>query len=246
VELRLGARWACIFARRARIGLPMRAHTPYLINEFGSSPIQSLGLVIRELLGPRDMMILQLVFEQRAVRLDQMVRFLNASPRVVQSAAKRLASLGLLELNEIVPDTPLWLSPTGAGTYVVDSKLAARQFGALPPTARFTTHLLLINELRLKFAKDRPDARWISERMLYVETHSRRRADGVIVIDGERHALEMEVTYKQFHVAKRNVVRLFEDYKFIHYYCSPEPRRVMERVQEELCCEHLYIHDLPE
>jgi hypothetical protein len=63
-----------IFARFACLPSPMHTQAKYLTKQPIFDRAESLVSIVRDLLGERDLEILTLVFEQRAIRRDQLAR----------------------------------------------------------------------------------------------------------------------------------------------------------------------------
>ena len=228
---------ARIFARFACGGSPMRTQTEYPIQRLGSSPINSLSLVVRELLGAQATKVLQLVFEQSAVREDHLRRVISDADDLATTLS-RLEDLHLVTRHVVLPGTPAWLVPTGTGAYAVSPAMAGRQVAADPPRPRFLRHFMAVNELRFQYEERYRSGTWISERMLYVEgpislrgKRCARRPDGAIKVAGRFIAVEAELSTKDVPTWTRIINNLFECYDEVHFYCAPKVHFYLERLQ---------------
>jgi hypothetical protein len=102
--------------------------------------------------------------------------------------------------------------------------------------------------VRLRYAQDRPDVTWISERMLFVlrERPGVRLPDAVVEVDGERHAIEVELSRKDVPRVTSKVRDLMEHYDAVDYFVSDSTRSLLQQVQAANEWPNLFIHDLPE
>jgi hypothetical protein len=226
----------------------MHTQAKYLTRQPVFDRVESLSAIVRALLAERDLEILRLVFEQRALRRDQLGQFMGMSRDATRRAVERLSSLQLVNHARLEPSCPTWVWSTRKGMAVAIPRLLTAAWSEAPPPAYALRHLATTSEVRLRYAHDRPDVTWISERMLLVqrERPGLHRPDTVIEGDGERHAIEVELSRKDGPRVTANVRDLMKNYDAVHYFVSSSTRRLLQQVQAANEWPNLIVHDLPE
>ncbi len=194
-------------------------------------------------LSDRDRELLQLVSEQRAIRLDQLARFVDRRPSEARRVVERLARDGYVKQQRFLvaePDPWVWLTRRGEGVSDAGYFYCEPKVGVLAHTAA-------TNEVRLAVAKKHPRTKWVSERALWRREgrSGRHLADGELKLAGKRHAIEVELTRKWPKRVATIVGELRERYDVVDYYCTPTTRRVVEVAQQEFGFTNVRIHDLP-
>ncbi len=144
---------------------------------------------------------MRLLSEQGAIPLDQLARFLGGSLGEAVALLQGLEEAGCVEHRRfLVRDHP-WFWPSRRGAVA-----AATGFHYKVPDVAFLAHRRAVNEVRLHLADRAPQGRWLCERTVY-----RRRdpndhlPDAVFEIDGERHAIEAELSRKRDREIRRIV-----------------------------------------
>lgn len=194
-------------------------------------------------LSDRDRELLRLVSEQRAIRLDQLARFVGGRPSEARRAVERLARDGYVKQQRFLvaePDPWVWLTRRGEGASGAGYFYCELKVGVLAHTAA-------ANEVRLAVAKKHPRAKWVSERALWRREgrSGRHLADGELKLAGKCHAIEVELTRKWPKRVATIAAELCERYDIVDYYCTPTTRRVVEATQREYGFTNVRIHDLP-
>jgi len=185
---------------------------------------------------------LRLLSEQVAIPLDQLTRFLGLELEQGALLVRRLERQGLLESRRfLVRDYRwLWLSRRGA-------QRAATGFPYREPDVSSIGHRRALNEVRLYLGARAPEGRWVCERVVY-----RRRdpedhlPDAVLEIDGERHAIEVELSTKTNPEIHQIVSEHSKRYDAVLYFCGPHPYNLLKRVQAEGRWPKLIVRRLPQ
>lgn len=185
---------------------------------------------------------LRLLSEQVAIPLDQLARFLAGSPADVAGIVRGLEEAGWVERRcFLVGDCPwFWLSHRGVAR-------AGTGFPQRQPDVAGLAHRRAVNEVRLHLCERAPRGRWVCERAIY-----RRRdpaehlPDAVFEVDGERHAIEVELSRKGNREIRRIVAQHSDRYDAVLYFCGHSPYRLLKRVQAEGRWPKLIVRRLPE
>jgi transposase len=184
---------------------------------------------------------IKLLAEQGAIPVDQMARFLGCGEPFTPGLLNELEEEGWLKMQSFMTSEPRWAWLSCRGVRWADCG-----FGYLKPSLMSLTHRRAINQVRLHLEERAPRGRWVSERAL-------RRClepdvpipDGVFEIDGERHALEIELNSKPV-AAWRLIIGSHSDrYDAAIYFCGPRTRRRLERLQRREAWPKLLIRDVP-
>ena len=226
----------------ACIGSSMHTHTKFTNSSSNNSSTVGGGSRRPRPLGDRDRELLRLVSEQRAIRLDQLPRFLGRRPSEVRRVVERLVRDGYAEQERFLvadPEPWVWLTRSG-------ERASGTGYSHYEPKVAVLAHTAAANEVRLAVAKEHPRAKWVSERALWRKEgrSGRHLADGVLELSGKRHAIEVELTRKWPKRVAAIVAELCERYDVVDYYCTPTTRRIVEGAQREHGFTNLRIHDL--
>lgn len=191
---------------------------------------------------PAEHRALRLLSEQAAIPLDQLARFLGGSLADAVALVQGLDAAGCIENRRfLVRDHP-WFWPSRRG-----ARLAGTGFPYKAPDVASLAHRRAINEIRLHLADRAPQGRWLCERTVY-----RRRdpnghlPDAVLEIDGERHAIEAELSHKGNREIRQIVAQHSDRYDAVLYFCAPKTYRLLKRVQAEGRWPKLIVRRLPE
>jgi hypothetical protein len=185
---------------------------------------------------------LRLLSEQGAIPLDQLARFLGGSLGEAVALLQGFEEAGCVEHRRfLVRDHP-WFWPSRRGAVA-----AATGFHYKVPDVAFLAHRRAVNEVRLHLADRAPQGRWLCERTVY-----RRRdpndhlPDAVFEIDGERHAIEAELSRKRDREIRRIVAEHSNRYDAVLYFCGPHTYNLMKRVTTEKRWPKLMVRRVPE
>ena len=193
-------------------------------------------------LGAGEVAALRLLSEQGAIPLDQLARFLGGSLAGAVALAQRLEEAGCIEHHRfLVRDHP-WFWPSRRGAC-----LASTGFHYARPDVALLAHRRAVNEIRLYLSARAPEGAWVCERTVY-----RRRdpedhlPDAVFEIDGERHAIEAELSRKSNLAIRQIVGELSDRYDAVLYFCGPRTYRMMKRLSAEGRWPKLVVCRMPE
>lgn len=192
-------------------------------------------------LGEAELGALRLLSEQGAIPLDQLARFLNAPLAHAVSVLQRLDEADCIEHRRfLVRDHP-WYWPSRRG-----ARLAQTGFSYKPPDIAILAHRRAVNEIRLHLAARAPQGIWICERTIFTRRDPRDHLpDGVFAIDGERHAIEAELSRKGRRQIRHIVAQHSERYDAVVYFCGPSTHSFMRAVQAEGRWPKLIVRRLP-
>lgn len=199
--------------------------------------------VERAVLSRRDLDALGWVGEQYAVLTDQLVVFLDCSPRTVQRLLARLREQRLVEVRRVLVGEPAWVIPTVKGL-----RACGLSFGAWRPTLGLLAHVAAVTEVRLHIQSRSPGSEWVCERVLAREKQTPREhlADAVVLLDGRRIAVEVELTVKSKRRTSAILDELTGRYDAVLYYCAPGPYRLIAELSAEGAWPSLGLRRLPE
>ena len=161
---------------------------------------------------------MRLLSEQGAIPLDQLARFLGARSATAVGAASRAS-----RTRAASSTAASWFAIThGSGPAVAAPRSRAPASTTRVPDVAILAHRRAVNEVRLHLAARAPQGRWLCERIVY-----RRRdpndhlPDAVFEIDGERHAIEAELSRKRHREIRRIVAEHSNRYDAVLYFCGP-------------------------
>ena len=185
---------------------------------------------------------LRLLSEQVAIPLDQLARFLRLPVDATVGVLQSLEDDGCLEHRRfLVRDYPwFWLSHRGAGQ-------AETGFPYRLPDVSSLAHRRALNEIRLYLAERAPQGRWLCERVVYRQRDpSDHLPDAVFEVDGERHAIEAELSHKGNREIRLIVAQHSSRYDAVLYFCGARTYNLMKRVRDEGRWPKLVVRRLPE
>ena len=192
-------------------------------------------------LGRRQRELLELLSEQGAVPLDQLVRFLGCKGSRVKESMRRLGRLGWIEQRQFLANDSewVWLSRKGVG-------IADGSHRYTVPNIRSLAHRRAINETRLFLRDKAPTGRWSSERAIHgVAGSAEHVPDAVLEVGGERHAIEVELSRKPPREVAEILDKHSERYDAVIYFCGPQTYGLMKRVQTEGRWPKLHVRRVP-
>lgn len=192
------------------------------------NPLQSSEY---ERLRARDLEVLRWVCEQCAARRDHVRALIGLSEAMAYESVARLCKAGLLRRQRYIVGEPEWLLPTRAG-------LNAWGGGGrvLTPTLVQLAHFAAINEVRLYVQRQRPDAQWVPERRLRRERSEAGKGqhshipDGVVVVDGQRVAIEVELNHKGRKATEAVVQAHAREYDRTLYFCTRDAQGQLKKL----------------
>jgi hypothetical protein len=190
----------------------------------------------------RDLEALGWVCEQYAARIDQVAARLGCKVRVAQRLAVRLREARLVEVRRVLVGEPAWVVPTVKGL-----RACGLSFGLWRPRLGALAHVAAVTDVRLHIQASAPEAGWVGERVLAREKQGAREhlADGVVVLDERRIAIEVELTVKSKRRTRAIIEELTGRYDAVLYFCAPGPRRLIRELAAGGEWPSLGIRELP-
>lgn len=170
----------------------------------------------------RDLQILAWACEQYAARADHVEVLLGSGPRTTQRVMARLRDAGLIEARRLLAGDPQWAIPTSRGL-----RAANQGYALWRPRIGLLAHVAAINDVRLHIQARAPESEWVPERLLAKERAPREHLPDALVLteDGQRVAIEVELTVK----SKRRVGPILDElsggYDTVLYWCAPAAHR---------------------
>lgn len=186
--------------------------------------------------------LLRLLSEQAAIPLDQLARFGGGSLADAVAVVQGLEAAGCVEYRRfLIRDHP-WFWPSRRG-----AALAGTGFHYKPPDVAMLAHRRAVNEIRLHLAERAPQGRWVCERAVFHQRDPEDHLpDGVFEIDGERHAIEAELSHKGHREIRLIVAQHSNRYDAVIYFCGPHTYNLMKAVQAEGRWPKLVVRRVPE
>ena len=182
----------------------------------------------RETLRRRDLDVLCWLGEQYGARVDQLETLLDCGPRTVQRIIARLRAAGLVTTRRLLVGEPAWVIPTSTGL-----RAAGQHFAAWQPRIGLLAHVAAVNDVRLYVEARSPESEWVPERLLARERQAGEHLpDGVVITEGRRVAIEVELTVK----SQRRVTAILDEltgrFDAVLYFCAPGPHRQLTQLAE--------------
>lgn len=226
-------------------------HTDQLIPTRSGTPVSTLvpGSVLRrkrrapseQALTCKDIDVLGWLACQYAGRVDHLQRLLGCGDRQTQRVIARLRAHDLVACERILVREPPWVLPTATGL-----RLSATGFRVWPPNVVMLGHIAAVNQVRLHIEERSPDGRWVSERQLARKEGTKKHlADGVVQLDGQSIAIEVELTAKSRRRTAKIIETLVKSYDTVLYYAAAEPYEILTELNSSKRWPTLGIRELP-
>jgi hypothetical protein len=195
-----------------------------------------------ELLRRRDLELVGWLGEQYGARTDQLETLLDCGPRTVQRVIARLREAGLVMTRRLLVGETAWVIPTSTGL-----RAAGHGFGVWQPRIGLLAHVAAVNDVRLHVQARSPESEWIPERLLARERQAGEHLpDGVVLVDGQRVAIEVELTVK----SQRRVTAILDEltarFDTVIYFCAAGPHRQLTGFAGSGRWSKLGVRELPE
>jgi acetolactate synthase regulatory subunit len=195
-----------------------------------------------ERLRGRDLEVLGWVCEQYGARTDQLEVLLDSAPRTVQRVLARLREAGLIQTRRVLVGEPAWVIPTRTGL-----RTAGQGFGVWRLRLGSLAHVAAVNDVRLHIKERSPESEWFSERVLRREQAAGEHLIDALVItaDGQRVAIEVELTVKSRPRVRSILDEITKRYDTILYFCAPGPYRQLSGLAGSGEWPNLVVRELP-
>jgi MarR family. len=177
---------------------------------------------------PAELVVLRLLSEQGAMPLDQLARFIEVDLGRAMSVVGGLEEAGCIKYRRfLVGDYP-WFWPSMRG-----SEFAATGFVTRTLVVGGLAHRRAVNEVCLYLRERAPQGRWICERRVRrIRDPRDHLPDAVFEINGERHAIEVELSCKSLDEIRQIVAEHSDRYDAVVYFCGPVTHAFMEGVRD--------------
>jgi hypothetical protein len=197
--------------------------------------------------GARELAVFAVIAEQCALTQPQLARLVDRSEHTARWLRARWQRAGWVEGRVLLHGAPpfVWLTMSG-------QQIAGSEFKPWRPQAiARLPHLAAVTDVRLHVAERRPEAMWVSERVLARERALRneRRAhlpDAEVLIGEQRVAVEVELTQKERRRSEAIVAELCARYDAVWYFAPSGPRRQLERLAARPGFERIQVLPLDE
>jgi hypothetical protein len=189
----------------------------------------------------RDLDLLLWLGEQYGARMDQLERRIGCGERTVQRTVARLRHAGLVATRRILVGEPAWVLPTRAGLRACGSL-----FGVWEPRLGLLAHVAAVNDVRLHVEESAGECVWLCERALLRERRAGEHLpDGVVLLDGRRAVIEVELTVKSRRRTTAILDELSRRFDAVVYFCAPGPYRLLGELAATGRWPKLAVRELP-
>lgn len=220
---------------------PLRLNSPPLRGVTNRTACGVARRAAHETLRRRDLEIVGWLAEQYAARTDQLELLLDCGPRTVQRVLARLRDAGLVSSRRLLVGEPAWVFPTAAGL-----RATGHGFAVWQPRVGLLAHIAAVNDVRLHVQARSGDSEWVPERLLAREREpGAHLPDAVVLVDGQRVAIEVELTIK----AQRRVTAILDElagrFDTVLYFCAAGPHRQLTALADTGRWPALGVRELP-
>jgi hypothetical protein len=193
------------------------------------------------LLRSSDIQLLAWLSEQYGAPATQLEALLGRGPRTVQRTVARLRHAGLAQSTRMLVGDPAWVIPTTAGI-----RAAGYSFPARRPRVGLLAHVAAVNDVRLHVERQAPESEWVSERLLALERRGGEHLpDGLAITEGQRVAIEVELTVKSTKRARAILDELTRRFDAVAYFCAPATHRQLSALAAFGRWPALSVRELP-
>lgn len=195
-----------------------------------------------ETLRARDLELLRWMGEQYGARVDHLEALLGCGPRSAQRVIARLRENGMVTTRRLLVGEPAWVIPTSTGL-----RAGGLSFAVWVPRVGGLAHVAATNDVRLHVQERAPGSEWVPERQLARERKpGEHLTDGVVLLDGQRVAIEVELTVKTQQRLTAILDELNRRYDAVLYYCAPSPHRQLTTHENTGRWPKLGVRELPQ
>jgi hypothetical protein len=173
--------------------------------------------------------------------VDQLEVLLGCGPRTVQRMTGRLCTAGLVTTRRLLVGDPVWVIPTSTGL-----RAAGQHFHTWEPRVGLLAHVAAVNDVRLHVQARSPESEWLPERLLARDRQAGEHLpDGMVITDGRRVAIEVELTVKSQRRVTAILDALIRRFDAVLYFCGPGPHRQLTQLAETGRWPALGVRELP-
>jgi hypothetical protein len=186
---------------------------------------------------------LRLTAEQATLPLDQLARLLDCAQANADILVTELEQLGCLQSRQFLEHEERWVWATRRGARVSGYRRGNRPY---PPSLRSLNHHRAVAEVRIHLRQQAPRGRWIPEGEIRSRCEPNTPIpDAIFEIDGERHAIEVEITGKTKARTRLVIAHHSAKYDAVIYWSGPNTYHVLNRLKREDDWPKLIIRRLP-
>lgn len=194
----------------------------------------------------RDLAVLPVIAEQCVVTQPQLAQLIDRTEYTARWLRRRWQRAGWVEGRVLLVGEPvfMWLTSRGQLACGVDFKPWR------PQAVGRLAHLVAVTDVRLHVEGRRPEAVWISERMIArrdFEAGERRThlPDAEVLIGDQRVAVEVELTQKERRRTESIVAELSWRYDAVWYFAAPSAHRHLAEVIARNKFKRVQLLELP-
>jgi len=114
------------------------------------------------------------------------------------------------------------------------------------PRVGLLAHIAAVNHVRLHIQQRSPDSQWTPERTLARDRQAGQHLpDAVVLADGQRVAIEVELTVKSHRRVTGILDELGGRFDAVVYFCAPGPHRQLTQLADTSRWPTLGVRQLP-
>lgn len=186
---------------------------------------------------------MRFVSEHGAIAIDQLARLLGKKQDETEQLVERLELAGCLFQRRFLINESAWIWLRVRGARFADDGLHHKE---KPPAISGLPHRRAIVNVRLHLERRAPAGRWVSERHIRCQRAGFDRIpDAVFEVNGERHAIEVELTCKAKKTLREIIAENCARYDAVVYFCGSKTRSLLDRIEREGDQAKLFVRDLP-
>ena len=193
----------------------------------------------------RDLELLGLVGEQYAVTVPQLARLISRRPDTARSLRDRWKRAGWINSGQLSTQAPsfVWLTSRGAAT---------SPFRLWQPNHTLALHIEAVTNVRILLERELRFGEWECEREVarqLAKDHSRgsrgHLPDAALHRNGERIAIEVELTLKSRSRLEEIASELALEYDRVWYFAKPKLIPTLQKVAAESAWRNVYVCSYP-
>lgn len=192
----------------------------------------------------RDLELLYLVGEQYAVTLPQIARLIGRSVHTARALRDRWKRAGWVGSGQLSVQAPSFVWLTGRGAAGVESPFRVWQ-----PNHGLALHIASITDVRLLLERELRLGEWECERAVAQQLAKDRNRghlpDGVLHMDSQRIAIEVELTLKSRMRLGAIVDELSGDYEQVWYFAPERLRPTLSELADAAPYGNVAVHRYP-
>jgi hypothetical protein len=184
------------------------------------------------------------VAEHASLPIDLLARFLQRPLAQTQGLAAGLVLKRCLRHAQLLVDDYPWVWLTARGTGVAGPRYGRTPY---PPTPVTLAHRRAIAEVRLHLRDRAPHGTWVGERDVRARRDPADRIpDALFEVDGERHAIEVELSPKSRRSLRSALAENSERYDAVIYFCGARTLGQLSRLKAAEDWPKLIVRPLPD